>query len=163
MRRRSRLALCIALPTLVGAIALASSAGAQDPAGATLTLTALDRGSTFSHIRNTKTASRQSNAQGDLIVFTNPLADASGRRVGRLHAACVTTTGARDFRRSVLTCDVVMVLRDGTLTGQAISRPGVPTTTGAVTGGTGAYANARGVVVDKETGRGSVLTISLAG
>ena len=163
MRRTPRLALLIGLPALVAAAALGSVASAQGPAGETLTLTELERGSTFTHIRNTKAASRNANLQGDLIVFTNPLADGAGKRVGTLHASCVTTTGARDFRRSVLTCHVVMVLRGGTLTGQATTSPGVPTTNGTVTGGTGAYANARGVFVSKETERGSVDTISLVG
>jgi hypothetical protein len=160
--RTSRLALCIALPAVAAAAVLGSGAVAQDPASGTLTLTELDRGSTFTHIRNTKTTSPRSNALGDLIVFTNPLADASGQVVGRLHVDCVTTTGARDFRKSVLTCAGVMVLRDGTLTLQTTVSPATPTTTGAITGGTGAYANARGVVVSKESGRNSVDTITLA-
>ena len=54
--------------------------------------------------------------------------------VGKLHVDCVTTTGARDFLKSVLTCTGVMVLRDGTLTLQATVGPAIPTTTGAVTG-----------------------------
>ena len=160
--RTSRLALCIALPAVAAAAVLGSGAVAQGPASGTLTLTELDRGSTYTHIRNTKTTSPRSNAQGDLIVFTNPLADASGQVVGRLHVDCVTTTGARDFRKSVLTCGGVIVLRDGTLTLQATVGPAIPTTTGAITGGTGAYANARGVFVSKETGRNSVTTITFA-
>ena len=40
-----------------------------------------------------------------------------------------------------------MTLADGTLTLQANTTPNSRTTTGAVTGGTGAYANARGVFV----------------
>jgi Dirigent-like protein len=160
--RTSRLALCIGLPAVAAAAILGSGAVAQGPSSGILTLTELDRGSTFTHIRNTKTTLPRSNALGDLIVFTNPLADASGQVVGRLHVDCVTTTGARDFRKSVLTCGGVMVLRDGTLTLQTTVSPSTPTTTGAITGGTGAYANARGVVVSKESGRNSVDTITLA-
>jgi hypothetical protein len=36
-------------------------------------------------------------------------------------------------------------------------------TTGAITGGTGAYAGARGVIVSKQTDSGSDDTITLAG
>jgi hypothetical protein len=160
--RTSRLALGIALPAVAAAAVLGSVAAAQGPGGGTLTLTELERGSTFKHIRNTKTTLPRSNAQGDLIVFTNPLADASGQVVGKIHVDCVTTTGNRNFLKSVLTCTGVMVLRDGTLTLQATVGPAIPTTTGAVTGGTGAYANARGVFVSKETGRTSVDTITFA-
>jgi hypothetical protein len=160
--RTSRLALCIAIPAVAAAAVLGSGAVAQGPADGTLTLTELDRGSTFTHIRNTETSSAQSNLRGDLIVFTNPLADASGKVVGRLHVSCATTVGARDFRKSVLTCGGVLVLRGGTLTVQTTVRPSVLTTTGAVTGGTGAYANARGVVVSKPAGRNNVTTFTFA-
>lgn len=87
---------------------------------------------------------------GDLIVFTNPLADTSGKVVGRIHVECVTTTGSRDFLKSKLTCGGVMALPGGTMTLQAMTSPGTPTTTGAITGGTGAYANARGVLASIE-------------
>lgn len=55
----------------------------------------------------------------------------------------------------------VYALRDGTVTLQANSSPGKSTTTGAVTGGTRAYANARGVFVSKETNAGADTTITL--
>lgn len=141
-------ALALAALALAGIVAvLVSGASAQDPATRTLTFKALDKGSTFKHVRNTKASSDRANATGDVIVFTNPLADGAGKVVGKLYADCTTTKGARNFLRSTTTCTGVIDLRDGTLTLQANSKPGVPTTTGAVTGGTGAYANARGVLV----------------
>jgi hypothetical protein len=143
-------------------VVLASGASAQDPTTRTLTFKALDKGSTFTHVRNTKPKSERSNSTGDGIVFTNPLADASGNVVGKQYAECITTKGARNFLRSTLTCTAVMDLRDGTLTMQANSKPGVPTTTGAVTGGTGAYANARGVFAAKDSSAGGDTTITLA-
>lgn len=162
--RPSRLALCLALPALATAgVILGSGASAESPAPRTLTFTERQAGSTFTHIRNTKTTLPRSNSQGDLLVFTNPLADASGLIAGRLHVACVTTVGARDFRKSVLTCSGIVVLRDGTLSLQTTSSPGSSTTTAAVTGGTGAYATARGVLVSTNTGRESTDTITLAG
>lgn len=160
MHRPRRLVLVIALAALVAAaVVLAGASGAETRS---LTLTELEKGSTFTHIRNTKTRSRQSNSQGDLLVFANPLADASGHVVGKLHAGCATTIGARSFLKSVITCTGVLVLREGTLTIQANSSPGIAKTTGAVTGGTGAYANARGVFVSKEAKGGSLDTITLA-
>ncbi|HVF78503.1 MAG TPA: hypothetical protein VNA28_09410 [Solirubrobacteraceae bacterium] len=143
-----------ALALLALAFALRSPASAQDPGTTVLTFTELEKGSTFKHVRNTKSASRQSNLLGDLIVFTNPMADAAGKAVGRLHAVCVTTTGASNFLRSKLTCDGVIALAGGTMTLQAITGPGSATTTGAITGGTGAYANARGVFVSTERKNG---------
>lgn len=141
---------------------VASVASGQQPATGTLTFKALEKGATFTHVRNTKPKTERSNSTGDVIVFTEPLADASGTVVGRLHVDCVTTRGARNFLRSTLTCAGVIALRDGTLTLQANTKPGVPTTIGAVTGGTGAYANSRGVFVSKDTSAGGDTTITLA-
>ena len=62
-----------------------------------------------------------------------------------------------------MTCTGVLVLRDGTLTVVTNTSPGIPTTTGAITGGTGAYANASGVLVSKQAEGGSLDTITLAG
>jgi hypothetical protein len=159
LRRTSALGLAaVALAAIVALVV--SAASAQDPANRTLTFKTLDKGSTFTHVRNTKASSERANATGDVIVFTNPVADGAGKVVGRLYADCTTTKGARNFRRSTTTCVVVLDLRDGTLALQANSRPGVPTTTGAVTGGTRSYANARGVFVADD--RSGDLTITLA-
>jgi hypothetical protein len=46
--------------------------------------------------------------------------------------------------------------------GQSIDPPGAASTTGAITGGTGVYANARGTFVSRHTNTGSDDTISLA-
>jgi hypothetical protein len=153
--RSARVAVAVAALALVAlAFGLRSPASAQDPATRVLKLTELEKGSTFKHVRGTKGAPRQSNLLGDLIVFTNPLVDAAGKPAGRLHVQCVTTIGASDFLKSKLTCNGVMALADGTVTLQAITAPGTPTTTGAITGGTGAYAAARGVFVSTERKNG---------
>ena len=157
------LAAILALGALAAAALLGPGASAQSPAGRTINLTELEKGSTFKHVRNTKTKSGRSNPLGDIIVFTNPLADASGRAVGRLHGACITTVGAREFPKSVITCDGSLVLRDGTLTWQGAFKVGASTVTGAITGGTGAYANARGAFVSKTDRTGKHDTITLAG
>ncbi len=139
-----------------------SAASAQDPATGTLTVTELEKGSTFKHIRNTKTKNQRSNLFGDVLVFTNPLADASGKKIGKLHVLCATSVGSSNFLKSKLMCSGVMALAQGTLTIQALTSPGTPTTVGAITGGTGAYANARGTFSSVEGRSGSVDTITLA-
>jgi hypothetical protein len=151
--------LCIAQMVVWTAVSLA---GAEATAARTLTFKELDKGSTFVHIRNTKGSSGRANAMGDLLAFTNPIVDVSGRRIGKTSVSCTTTTGARNFMRSTLTCFGTLALRDGTLTVQANVRPAQGTTVGAVTGGTGAYANARGVLASKTVPGGSVNTITLA-
>jgi hypothetical protein len=160
---RTTVVLVALLGLLAAVVLLRSSASAQEPGTRTLTLKELEQGATYTHIGNTKGAPRRSNLQGDLLVFKNPLTDASGKRVGKISVSCTTTTGARNIVMSTLTCVGLLVLADGTLTVQANSSPGSPTTTGAVTGGTGAYANARGVFASTARRGGSDDTITLAG
>ena len=74
---------------------------------------------------------------------------------------CATTVGARNFPKSVITCHGSVVLRDGTMTWQGAFKVGGSTSTSAITGGTGAYANARGVVVSKQDRGGTHDTITL--
>jgi hypothetical protein len=158
------LATALALGALAAAALLVGpGASAQSPGGRTLSFTELEKGATFKHVRNTKPKSPRANSLGDILVFTNPLADASGRVVGRLHVSCATTAGARNFLKSAITCSGTYVLRDGTLTAQGTFRVGGATTTIAITGGTGAYANARGVLVSKDDRTGAHDTITLAG
>jgi hypothetical protein len=157
-RRFAAVAVCAAL---VAIGVLVGSTTAHGQRLRTLTLRELDRGSTFTHIRNTKSTSPRANSQGDVMAFTNPVADTSGKIVGKFQAACTTTTGARNFVHSTITCLGVIVLRDGSLTGQFAVNPGANTSTGTITGGTGAYANARGVIVSKHAEGGSLDTITL--
>ena len=138
-------------------------AEAQAPTARTIVFKELERGSTFKHVRNTKTSNRRALSTGDLIIFTNPLADAAGQRVGRLYATCTATLGNRDFRKATMTCTGVMAVRDGSLMVQVNTTPASSTTTGAVVGGTGAYAGARGVLVSKNVRGGSQDTITLGG
>ena len=156
-----RLTVFVAVLAAAGlAVALWSSASAQDPGPRTLTFNELEKGSTFTHIRNTKSRSERANMQGDVIAFTNPLTDPAGKRVGKLHVSCVTTTGSRNFMKSTLTCLAVVTLRDGTLTLQLNTPPRARESTGAVTGGTGAYANARGVFAATTNKTGATDTIT---
>ena len=159
---RSTAALAILLGLLAALLSLRSSASAQDPGARTITLRETERGGTFSHIRNTKGASQRSNLAGDVIVFTNPIVDADGKRIGKSSVSCVTTTGSRNFMKSALTCTGVTELPDGSLMLQAMLAPNAPETIGAVTGGTGAYANARGVFTSTEERSGSQTVVTLA-
>jgi hypothetical protein len=158
---RSTAALAVLLGLLTAVLMLRSSASAQDPGARTITLRETERGGTFTHIRNTKGASQRSNLAGDVIVFANPVVDAAGKRIGKTSVSCVTTTGARNFMKSALTCHGVTELPDGSLMLQAVVAPNAAATNGAVTGGTGAYANARGVFTSTEGESDSQTTITL--
>jgi hypothetical protein len=161
-RRPAPLLAALALAVLAVAAALAVTDASGQAAPRTFTLTELERGATFTHVRNTKGAPRTSNLQGDLLAFTNPLADAAGARVGKLSATCTTTTGARSFTKSTITCFGVLALKDGSLMVQTNSRIDAAST-GAIVGGTGAYAGARGQFASVPGRAGSVDTITLVG
>jgi hypothetical protein len=160
LQRPARTALYVlaALALAAAAIGLHTSASAQAPATRTLTFTELEKGSTSKHVRNTPSKVRRANLLGDQDVFTNPLADASGKVVGKMHVGCVTTIGASNYLKSKLTCTGIAVIPGGTLTLQALTSPGDPTTSGAVTGGTGDYANARGTFVSPQ-GKPDTITL----
>ena len=158
-----RILAAVALAALAAVVLIGPGASAQSPAGRTITFTELGKGSTFKHIRNTKPKSARSNMLGDVIVFTNRIADASGKVIGKNHAVCATTVEARSFPKSVITCQGSVVLGDGTMTWQGTFKAGGSTSTSTVTGGTGAYANARGVVVSKQDKGDTHDTITLVG
>ena len=157
----TRILAAVALAALAAVALVGPGASAQG--GRTISLTELEKGATFKHIRNTKAKSSQANSLGDLIVFTNRLADSSGKVVGKNHASCATTVGARNFPKSDITCSGSLVLADGTMSWQGTFNVGSSSGTGTITGGTGAYANARGVFVTKQDGKGTHDTITLAG
>ena len=159
MPRSLRLLPLFAAPAVIAALlAGGGGAAAQDPGQRTLTFKERERDSTFAHIRNTKPKSRRANSAGDIFVLTSKLFDPAGKGAGTTATSCVTTTGARDFRKSMITCSGVFTLRDGTLTVQGNVSPVAERIVAAVTGGTGAYAGARGVVEFA----GGIDTITLA-
>ncbi|MFY9264944.1 MAG: hypothetical protein WAO61_05915 [Solirubrobacterales bacterium] len=124
-------------------------------------MTELTKGSTFTHLRNSKSKSPAANLQGDILAFTNPLADAAGSKVGTLEVSCLTTKGAKTFTKSHANCQATVTLADGSLAGQLNVTPGSDVT-GAIVGGTGAYANARGVISSKSVNKATVDTITLS-
>jgi hypothetical protein len=159
MHARTRIVTLAALSvTLLVAVAAQAATGQSTR---TVTLIELEKGSTFTHIRNTKATSPRANSTGDQIVMTYPLADRARRVVGKLHVDCVTTAGAKLFPQSTVSCGGVLDLRDGTLTVQTVFKLDGSPVRGAVTGGTGAYAGARGTFVSKQAKGGSVDTFTL--
>jgi len=152
----------VALAIGVCALVLGPSASAQD--AKTLTFKELDRGSTIAFVDNAPTSNAKgepSASIGDAIVFTNPLTDRAGKRVGRLFAHCTAVVAARQANKAAFTCEGIMVVDGGTLYVQAFLSKAGATVHGTVTGGTGAYANARGTLVSRPTKAGADDTITL--
>ncbi len=158
-----RLLLAVAGLGVVGWVALGAGASAQAPTGTTITVTELAEGSTFRIIDEPPRTRSQRNprfSSGDRLIFTNPLADAGGNRVGRLHAVCTITRGGR-FTTAVVVCEGGYVLRNGALHVMVVSRLSGDATNGSVVGGTGAYANARGTFTSDNSEDDNRTTITL--
>ncbi len=138
----------------VTAAVAASPALAQSPAGQTIKFRELNKGSHFRFIDNaprTKFAKQEpkSLSAGDQFVFGAPLADATGR-IGDVRVTCAATKDSKTFENAHLLCTGAFVLRAGTLF-IAVAATRNTVTTGAVTGGTGAYVGARGSFTSTDT------------
>jgi hypothetical protein len=162
----------VTLPRVLGVVALAatgcalvlgSAASAKGPT--TLTFKELNKGSTFAFVDQapmSKGKGEPSASAGDLIVFTNPLANATGKRIGRLYMHCAAVVAARRAADAPFACEGMLVLGSGTLSVQTFLAHAGATVHGSVTGGTGSYANARGTLRSQPTKTGADDTITFA-
>jgi hypothetical protein len=151
------------LPAIgVCALVLGSSASAQG--AKTLTFKELDKGSTFAFVDNAPTSKAKGEPAasiGDAIVFANPLTDGAGKHIGRLYVHCTAVVAAPQAKNAAFSCEGIMVVAGGTLSVQVFLPKAGAKVHGTVTGGTGAYANARGTLVSRPTKAGADDTITL--
>ena len=158
--------LLVAAGAVAAALVLGSSASAQAPT--TLSFKELSKGSTFAFVDNapkSKAKGEPSASVGDVLVFTNPLVDTAGKRIGSLYVHCTAVVAAPQANKATYGCEGAFGLRGGRLTIQLLLGPSDigATVTAMVTGGSGVYANARGVIVSKTTKTGADDTLTLAG
>jgi Dirigent-like protein len=89
-------------------------------------------------------------SRGDLLILTNPLTARDGSKAGTLHAVCTVTDPRSSLDTAIFHCNGSYLLRRGTLALSATAPIAVAKTFRiAVTGGTGAYAGARGTVISR--------------
>lgn len=160
------LASTVACTALAAVLAVSASA---EPKGKTTTITFQEqesgKGSSFSFIDNAPKSKLKHGfpvkiSAGDEFAFQNP-AFAEGKRIGRTQAFCVATKTARNFDKADFQCQGAFVFSNGTLAVSAAAGSGT-TTEGAITGGTGTYAGARGAFTSVETGKVSNVTVTLS-
>jgi hypothetical protein len=149
---------------LAGCFALlVAFVGSAAAATTSFTFKELEKGSTFAFVDNApktkiKHGFPQKISAGDVFVFTNPL-EAEGKKIGHLQAVCTATKNGK-FSTAGFTCDGTFVFTGkGTLVGSAMISG--KKTEGAITGGTGSYAGARGTFVSKEGKGSSTVTVTL--
>lgn len=149
MRRTPVISAAIVAVLAAGGI-LAVSGGAQAPTGQTIQFT--ERGGNEKYVDVAPRAKRRFQfGAGDSFLFSNRLFDGANKRVGRLDVRCSITVGGRSARG---TCVGVFALPDGDL--HAAARLSTASeTNGAITGGTRAYAGARGTFKTVDPGEDS--------
>ena len=82
---------------------------------------------------------------GDRLTFSNPIFDTDGNRIGRDGAECVIMRidpTEPPARQQIVQCTISVQFADGQITVQGLAQG--TDNTFAITGGTGAYRNARG-------------------
>ena len=147
MSGRTRISLAVAVAAVTVLAVLASSGGAQS-GERTIVLT--QPAGAFYLVDQPPRMRRRDNAfsPGDQLISAHRLVDAAKHAAGRLELVCTAVSGSRSIFRAVFLCTGVAHLADGDLFLGARFRPPRPepasTVRGALTGGTAAYAGARG-------------------
>lgn len=158
--------VALAVCSFLAVSGLASAAPEKNPPGKETVLTFFEpnKGGTFNFVDAAPKAKLKHGfptkfSPGDEVIFTSPL-EAEGKRVGKLRAVCIATSGGRKFGGAGFVCTGIAKFSNGTLVYSALLSEG-QTTEGAITGGSGIYAGARGVFVSKEGKDGSTTTVRL--
>jgi hypothetical protein len=148
--------------TLVAAAALAAAAAcapltlahAQAPTGRTLTLHVTGTQVTPIDLPPLHRTKRSPETAGDVVIARSRVTG------GTRYLRCAVVRPGRGFARALTSCDVTYVLADGTITAAGVVRLASSTpSVVAITGGTGAYAGARGTLSSAPDGT-DTLTLS---
>ena len=146
-----RLAIVLATAgAAIGILAILSASGsAQAPGATTLQLFERERGSSFGFVDNPPKIKNRRNARvsvGDVFAFSSPVFDQSrATRLGTVSVQCTVTKPGTEARSESI-CVGAFQLKDGTIALTAPLKGDPRTVTVAITGGTGAYAGARGTL-----------------
>ena len=122
-----RILAAVALAALAAVALVGPGASAQG--GRTISLTELEKGATFKHVRNTKPKSRQANRSATSSSSPTGSPTRPARSSARTTPPAPRRSGARNFAKSVITCNGSLVLRDGTMTWQGTFTVGASTST----------------------------------
>jgi hypothetical protein len=156
MRRTVMLATVISAAGLAAGAALASTGAAQAPGPPTGTKQLVVRQSSFKVLDHPpRRRGDGPPSAGDASILRYRVFDATGEtRLGRMSAICVSTVRPTNQRDQDVQCTSTLTLRDGAI---MLEGPGNPL---AVTGGTGAYAGARGTAEGQDRNGQTTLTLT---
>ena len=145
---------------LTACCALLASAPLARAAGpTTITVRESEKGAIFQTVDVAPKGKNETDVSlGDEIVFTIPL-EAGGKKIGRVDGVCVVVAK----KHPEYLCTSTYVLQhQGTLASSMNFKPSKKTNHGAIVGGTGVYAGARGTfTISNETEGGDKTTFTL--
>jgi hypothetical protein len=156
MRRPAIVTITTIGAAAVAAATLASTGSAQPTGPPTGELHLVSRGQSVTLVDNPPRQPRnRPPSRGDGFIMTEKIFDpASGDRIGRGEAACTII----DASHGRLVCTGVAVLPQGRIMFQGGDKPPL-----AITGGTGAFAGARGTVDSRQRDGRMDVTVRFAG
>jgi hypothetical protein len=157
-------ASALAVLAVTGAAVAIPALSANGEVVQTLSFKEVNKGSTFQYVDNSPMNPHNKKpvlSPGDEFVFTSPIRDG---KTGELRAKCTVEHKApandSGFNKSHPLCSGAFVLNDGTLF-VSVAEGDNKVTHGAIEGGTGAYANARGTFTSTNTKSGSDDVVTL--
>jgi hypothetical protein len=149
----------VSVAAAVVAVVAAGASGKSSPAGAaSITLKFVEHDSAFAFVDvPPKGGARKPPSQGDEFVIGGRLTQ-GGRKVGTSNLVCTITQPGKN---GLSTCAGTLIVPGGTITAQGVSYLTTNTDTFAITGGTGRYASAKGVVVSSQAKGGNADDITV--
>jgi hypothetical protein len=149
-------ALCAASGGVVALLTASGGVAQSTSGGQTFTVIEQSTDKDFSFIDNKPYSTRRGHSgprisRGDFIAFSTRLVDPQGKPAGRTDASCVDTEpGTFNRSSTVFSCTGSFRLANGMLTIQTAAPITAKVTQLVITGGTGAYAGARGTITSTQ-------------
>jgi hypothetical protein len=144
--RNRKVAALLASAAAITASALVLTAGgqAQRPSGQTLVLQSSAMKISTVDVPPLVRSKRSPETPGDEVIASSKI---SGAATGNRYLVCLAAKQSKSVETALYSCQVTYNLADGTIAAAGVARIGgsAPVTV-AVTGGTGAYASARGTL-----------------
>jgi hypothetical protein len=145
-----------------GCLAMLGPYASSASASTTLVFREPHKGSTFHFIDTPPSVGRVFFSPGDEVIFTERL-EQEGKIVGKIRIICTATESSNNAIKAGLLCNILATIPGGTLAmvSPFAERGNRKGREGAVVGGTGKYAGARGTFRDEEGRRFDTNTITL--
>jgi hypothetical protein len=144
-RNRNATALFVSAAAITtSALVLTAGGHAQQPSGQTLVLQNAAMKIATVDVPPLERSKRSPETPGDEVIATSKV---SGAAKGSRYLVCAAAKQAPSIERALYSCQATYALSNGTIVAAGLARIGgsAPVTV-AVTGGTGAYAGARGTL-----------------